>query len=115
MTEEYDPEHSLLEIDWSADRPTSAELADARTAHSFLVPDQDEIVPAAARELETIMDDIHVNGGAHLGVIRVPPDETIDWFLSRNRLNDWLRNDVLASDALASALPALELPDGRHP
>ncbi|WP_255193046.1 hypothetical protein [Natronobeatus ordinarius] len=113
MTEEYDADRSLLEIDWS-ERPSDAELAAARTDATLAVPDQDEAIPDAARELETIMDEIHVNGGAHLGVVRVPPKEVLDWFLSRSETG-WLRRDVLASDALADALPALGLPSDRHP
>lgn len=114
MTEEHDPEHSLLEVDWS-DGPSDAELADARIGLRLTVPDQDDVVPDAARELETIMSDVHVNGGAHLGAVRVPPNDTLDWSLSRSGLAPWLRRDVLASDALAAAIPELDLPANRHP
>lgn len=114
MTEEYDPERSLLDVDWS-DGPSDAELAAARMDTTLEVPDQDEVVPDAARELESVMDDIHVNGGAHLGAVRVPPDDALDWYLSRGGVKEWLRRDVLASDALTDALPALDLPSDRHP
>ncbi|WP_226022247.1 hypothetical protein [Halomicrobium salinisoli] len=114
MTEERDTEHSLLDVDWG-DPPSDAELAAARTDTSLAVPDQTEVVPDAARELETIMSDVHVNGGAHLGVVRVPPNDALDYYLSRSGANEWFRRDVLASDALAEALPALDLPADRHP
>ena len=114
MTEEYDADRSLLDVDGS-EVPSDAEFAAARTDTTFEVPDQDEVVPDTARELETIMSDIHVNGGAHLGVVRAPPSNTLDWYLSRRRTSEWLQRDVLASDALADALPALDLSPDRHP
>lgn len=114
MTEEYDAECSLLESNQS-DRPSDAELADARTGTTLEVPRQNEVIPDVARELETIMNDVHVNGGACLGVVRVPPNDSLDWYLSRNRINDWFRRDILASDRLADALPALDLSPDRHP
>lgn len=114
MTEEYDTERSLLDVDWD-DAPSDAELAAARIETTLEVPDRDEVIPDAARELETVMSDIHVNGGAHLGVVRVPPNDALDWYLSRGGTNEWLRRDVLASDALADALPELELSPDRHP
>lgn len=115
MTEEYDSERSLLDIGWSDEKPTDADIEAARTEMTLELPDQDEVVPAAARTLEGIMSDVHVNGGAHLGAVRVPPNDTIDWYLSRGRENEWFRSDILASSALADALPALDLSPDRHP
>jgi hypothetical protein len=114
VTEEYDPGRSLLDVDWG-ESPSDAELADARIDTTLLSPDQDEVVPEAVRELETVMSDVHVNGGAHLGAVRVPPNEVLDWHLSRGGYTEWLYRDVLASEALAEAVPALSLSPDRHP
>lgn len=114
MGNEYDTEHSLLEVEWG-ESPSSADLAAARLDLSLEVPCQAEAIPDAARELETIMNDIHINGGAELGVIRVPPNEEIDWYLSRSSMSEWFCCDLLASDALGEAVESLELPADRHP
>ncbi|UPV98887.1 hypothetical protein M0R88_10120 [Halorussus gelatinilyticus] len=114
MAEEFDGEDALLEVDWG-DSPSDAELADARMETTLQSVDRDEVVPDAARELGTVMSDIHVNGDAHLGVVRVPPNDALDWHLSRGGRKEWLYRDVLASDALSDALPALDLSPDRHP
>jgi hypothetical protein len=81
VTEKDDCDRSLLDTDWG-DPPSDAELAAARLDVTLETPDRSDVAPDAARELETVMSDIHVNGGAHLGVVRVPPNDALDWYLS---------------------------------
>lgn len=115
MAEEFDPEHSLLDYR-RGDRPSWGELADARAAMTLEVPDQDEIIPDVARDLETILNDTHVGGGAHLAAVRVPPNDVFDWWLAGGAsVPEWLKRDLLASDALAEVLPALDLSADRDP
>jgi hypothetical protein len=111
MAEEYDPDNSLLE-------PLPGERIPFRKREAICgelplsVPDQETIVPDIARELEEILDDIHVNGGANLGAVRVLPDERFDYSLSRGS-SRLLRRRILSSAALADVLPALELSANR--
>lgn len=113
MTEEYDPANSLLEpqhvgrVSYEKRETICDELP-------LSVPDQEAVVPDQAQELVTILDDIHVNGGASLGVLRVLPEERFDWSLSRggSRL---LRRRVLSSLELSEVLPELDLSaDRKH-
>ncbi|MFC6756621.1 hypothetical protein ACFQER_07890 [Halomicroarcula sp. GCM10025894] len=112
MTEEFDTANSLLD-------PLPGEKVpyDKREAICDELPlgvPTSAVVPDAALELETILDDIHVNGGAHLGAVRVLPDERFDWALSRGS-SRLLRRRVLSSAALAETLPELELSaDRKH-
>jgi len=59
------------------------------------------------------LDGLLVNGGAELARLRVPENDTFDWYAAANRLGEvGVAERLLASDAPNDAVPALDTRDG---
>ena len=68
---------------------------------------ESEIMKTVVHRLRTS----HSNGGALLASIHVGPDETFDWYASRNRLLEWdILPSLLRRDSVQEALPELMIP-----
>jgi len=95
-----------MEIDWDAERPSTADVEVARRRISF----EPVIVetPVTSR-LVDVFRTIFTNGGAPVATFAVRElDATAQWFLGRNRFQEFdFLELLLTSCALAAALPEL--------
>jgi len=97
---------SWLQVDWSAERPSHAEIRASRQALTYRpLPVDGEHTLGLLEQLRAV----HSNGGALLAAFQVEGDDpTAAWFFSRNRFDEYgLFEHLLTSDALRAALPAL--------
>lgn len=94
------------EIDWDAPRPTPEEIATSQARIEFTPAQVNS--PAALRLIDTLRS-LHINGGAHIAAFTVDrADDAAHWLFSRNRFEEYgFIEQLLTSDALASALPEL--------
>jgi hypothetical protein len=80
------------------ERHNQVKLYVVNQGHFYMVsPSQDTPTPGTLRSRSTEQDVIHQIQSELLALVRVTPDETIDWQKSSSRLGDWsstLENEI---------------------
>ena len=98
--------HPWTEIDWAAPRPGARELRRSRDAVQFIPASVGS--PAVLRVVDQFRSML-ANGGALAAAFTVQDaDDTAQWFLSRNRFEEYgFIRCLLTAPALAETLPEL--------
>jgi hypothetical protein len=96
----------MLTVDWSQDRPSFEDSLRIWDREVFSLVDPTEREPK--RFLERVRE-LYSNGGARFAHFAIAPDPRIDWYASRNRLEEIaFAEHLLSSTALAAAIPELQ-------
>ena len=93
----------MFTLDWSQERPTFEDSLRIWDQEVFKMVSRPEAEP---EELLSLIRGLFTNGGARFVRFVVSEDKRLDWFVSRNRLDEIsFLGHLLASPALAAALP----------
>ena len=94
-----------MEPDWNQPRPSARQLETMWQREPFEHVADD---PQEPLEYLALLRKLYGNGGAWYARFRIAPCTELDWFLSRNRVDEAdLLNQLLASRAMHAALPDL--------
>lgn len=96
----------MLTVDWSQDRPSFEDALRIWDSEVF------SFVGCPEREPQEFLDqvrEVYANGGARFARFKIATDPRLDWYASRNRLEEISFADhLLNSTALANAFPELK-------
>jgi len=98
----------MLEPNWKQERPSPAAIKKTLSETIFAhVPFESPAIEEHLKQLRLT----HANGGAEFAMFSFPNNETLHWFISRNRFSeiDFFER-LLTSDTLRIALPQLKAP-----
>ena len=103
----------MLKPDFKQERPSPAEKQ-AIWKNSIFAARARNLPPLTA--FLAIARSAFVNGGVEFACFSVADNPTLDWFISRNRINEvgFLKH-LLTSDAFQSALPQVKPPEALKP
>jgi hypothetical protein len=98
----------LLKPDWNQSRPTFSEVQEMCRR---IVIDPVQLPEQPFGRFLTSMRQSHDNGGAYLAAFHVGPDSVLDWYASRNRLQEErLLDRLLTHPIIRAELPELSIP-----